>query len=1220
LPKPALIVILILSGIPSFVFSQDAGAFEFVENKGQWDERVKFRSEIPNGAFFLRANGFTVLQHHPDDMRAFNDRSHGMLTEGSKSGDPEKDGHQIRETKSVTAANTTLVMRSHAYSVQFLNASPNPTILPDKIQSHYNNYILGDDPSRWAGDVRIFGGVTYKEIYPGIDLRYYGEGGYLKYDLIIHPGANTGQIAMKYVGADELRLTKANELIVRTSTGENKEMRPYAYQYINGAGRKTVDCKFVLEEGNIIRFRVKDRDPNATLIIDPLVIFSTFSGGPNNYGFTATPGPDGSLFAGGIIFSSGFPTSTGAFQRNFQGPFGDGGTDMIIIKFNATGTQRVYSTYLGGSSNDFPHSLFCDPLGQLVVMGRSYSTNFPATVPAVGTGLGCNIVVSKLNAGGSALIGSMKIGGTGNDGVNIVDNYNAGSLTQTSLLQNYGDESRSEVVMDNAGNIYVAGNTSSTDFPVTAGAYQRTKGTGQDGVVIKINPNCNALLWATYLGGNGNDGSYVLEINPITGNIFVAGATASNNFPVNPAGVIQSTFGGGNGDGYVAILSNDGSTLLRATYLGTNNLDIVYGIKFDKLGFPYVMGTTRGTWPVVNAQPIGAANSKQFVSKLKPDLSAFEFSTVFGNGSPKPSMSPVAFLVDRCENMYISGWGGWISNRSDPFDMGSIANMPLSTNAFKRVTDNRDFYFIVIRKNASGLEFGSYFGQDGGEGEHVDGGTSRFDAQGVIYQAICANCFGGSQIPLLPPGFPVTPGVVGPVNGSGINGCNLAAIKILFDFAGVNASPQAYFNGKRSFSGCFPGTIEFRDSVKNAKSYEWNFGDGSPVVSTTLPTVNYDYRSPGVYNVRLIAIDSNTCNIRDTAYLTINIRTDKANLGFTSAKLPPCESLAYSFNNTSQAPAGRPFGSNSFIWNFGDGSRITAGAGPVTHTYTAPGTYRVWLVLNDTLYCNHPDSIEAEIRITPNTVARFEVPDTACAPFTAVFDNTTLGGQSFYWDFGDGNTSTAVNPTHIYQQVGTYVVKLIATDPNTCNRIDSTTRTIRLFPDPISDFTYAPIPPEVNRPTVFTNLSSGGVRYRWEFGDGFSAERSRYDTITHQYRASGTYNACLIVYNQFECTDTLCRPVQALIEPLLDVPNAFTPGRFGKNSTIKVEGFGILKMTWRIYNRWGVKLFESTDPDNGWDGTYNGQPQPMDVYAYTLEVEFSNNTRARKTGDITLIR
>ncbi len=1200
--------------------AQGPGGLEFIENKGQWEQGVKFKSPLSGGAFFLESRGFTVLQHQSDDLARLHERMHSgsKRTPGSpglNSATPEG----IRSTEG-----DTVNVRSHAYRVRFEGGAANPQVLPDKPLPHYNNYFLGDDPTKWVSQAKIYSALVYKNVYPNIDVRYYSEGGRLKYDIIVYPGGNPEQIAMHYEGADKLSVSKEKELLIRTSVGEIRELYPYSYQYESGKNRKEIQCRYDVS-GNTVRFKLKGYDSRETLVIDPSVVFCSYTGGSNNYGFTATPGPDGSFYSGSITFDDRFPVTPGAFQTGFGGGGGAFGQacDMGIIKFNANGTARVYATYIGGNKNDFPHSLFCDPQGNLVVMGRSYSPNYPTTAVA-GNGGGCDIVVTKLNAAGSGIIGSMRIGGDLDDGVNIQDNYNRSVLDQTSLLQNYGDESRSEVVLDAAGNIYVAGNSQSSNFPVTAGVFQGTKGANQDGVVFKLNPNCNGLLWASYIGGNNNDGAFVLEIDPANGDVYVGGATASTNFPVKPAGsVIQSIYQGGAADGFVAVINNTGTTLKYATYIGTGNTDIIYGIKFDRFGFPHIMGTTRGTMTPVNAA-YAVPGSKQFVAKLNPDLSSYAFLTVFGNGGSKPNISPVAFLVDRCGNMYISGWGGWIDNQADPFDMGNLSGMPLTADAIKKVTDNKDFYFIVIKKDASALLYGTYYGQDGGEGEHVDGGTSRFDQQGVIYQGICANCFGDrASIPWIKPpaGFQfTTPGVVAETNGAGNNGCNLGALKISFNFSGVASGPKAFINGVPDSIGCAPLTFQLKDTILNAKSYEWNFGDGSPDVITTVAGVNHTYATVGSYRIRLIAVDSTTCNIRDTAYINVRVGNDQALLAFNPVKQLPCESLSYRFDNTSAAPIGKPFKNNSFTWDFGDGTRITTGNGSLTHSFGAPGTYKVRLILADTSYCNSPDSLETTLRIAPNVDALFETPLTGCAPYTAVFKNTSVAGIQFIWDFGDGNSSTAISPTHLYPNVGTYRVKMYALDSNTCNKIDSAEQLITVNGKPTADFSFTPVTPVLNTPTIFTNLSVGGIRYKWLFGDGDSTIKNTLDTTLHQYNTTGTFNACLVVYNAAGCTDTICKPVQALIEPLLDVPNAFTPGRFGQNSVIKVAGFGISKMTWKIYNRWGQLVFESTDRKLGWDGSYQGKPQPMDVYAYTLDVEFFDGKKTRKTGDITLIR
>ena len=1162
---------------------------EFIENKGQWDSRVKFRSEVPSGSFFIRNGGFTVLQHNAQDLQTILEYAHGhkKMPENSKA---------------------PVVLRSHSYAVDFSNASDKVEVIPDKPLEFYSNYFIGNDPSKWASECKVYQGITVKNIYPNVDVRYYTNSGTMKYDIIVKPGADLSRIALRYSGADKLEV-KDKQLIIKTSVGDVKELDPVTYQFENNQ-RKQISAKYVLI-GNEIRFDIKNYNPNETLIIDPTLIFCSFTGSTgDNWGFTATYGPDGSFYSGGINLQPGYPVTPGAYQTTWAG--GSGGatlpTDISISKLSPNGTARIYATYLGGNGNEQPHSIVVDGAGNLIVAGRTNSSNYPTTgTGLIGTGGGFDIVVTKLNAAGSALIGSKRIGGASDDGVNIApDAYG-------SLQQNYGDNGRSEVIVDGGGNIYVASCTKSTDFPATAGAFQTISGGAQDAVVLKFTPGVT-LSFASYLGGTGDDAGYVLSLAP-TGDIYVAGGTGSVNFPGNMAGTINSSNQGGI-DGFVAIVTNSGNAIVKSTYLGTSAVDQVYGVQFDKFGFPYVCGQTRGNWPVINAA-YSVGGAPQFIAKLEPDLSRYIYSTRFGKTSAIPNISITAFLVDNCENVYVSGWGGTV----DPqFPSSGTTGLPTTSDAIQTTTDGQDFYFFVLKKNAVSQLFGSFFGQSGGLCDHVDGGTSRFDKQGVIYQAICANCGGG--VP-----FPTTPGVVAPNNlaVNGGSGCNLAMVKISFDFSGVDAGLQSIINGvPRDTSGCAPLTVDFVDTVANGVKYYWYFGDGSlpnPVI-TTVPNTNHTYNLPGLYQVMLIAEDSTTCNIRDTAYLHIKVGNLKATVDFNPVKLAPCDSLKYRFDNLSVAPPVRPFTNTSFIWDFGDNSpQVTTGAAPVFHSYTAPGSYTVKLYLVDTSYCNAPDSAIKTISIAPLVVAQFTTPPTGCVPYNAQFTNTSIAGQTFIWNFGDNTTSNATNPSHQYNTPGTYTITLIANDPNTCNLADTTTFTINVFPIPISNFTFSPDPPVENTPTSFNNLASpDATSFKWFFGDGDSLITTSRLQIKHQYNATGTYNACLIAINAAGCADTLCQDVRAVIVSLVDVPNAFTPKSGDINSKVFVRGFGITKMRFIIWNRWGQKVFETNDRNTGWDGKYKGVIQPMDVYAYTLDVEFFDGTKTTKKGDITLIR
>jgi gliding motility-associated-like protein len=372
----------------------------------------------------------------------------------------------------------------------------------------------------------------------------------------------------------------------------------------------------------------------------------------------------------------------------------------------------------------------------------------------------------------------------------------------------------------------------------------------------------------------------------------------------------------------------------------------------------------------------------------------------------------------------------------------------------------------------------------------------------------------------------------------------------------------------------------------------------------------------------LIAIDPNTCNVRDTSYIHIRVGDIKATLNFNPVKLLPCNAFQYRFDNLSFAPPVRPFGAQSFIWDFGDGTpKVTAGLANVFHNYSAPGTYNVKLFLPDTNYCNAPDSLVIQVRVAALVKAQFTTPPTGCIPYNAIFNNTSLAGQSFEWDFGDGSTSTATNPTHLYNVAGTYTIKLVANDPSTCNLTDTTRVTINVFNNPVADFSFAPDPPLENTPTTFTNLSSpDAVLFKWDFGDGDTLRTFSRLPVQHQYNVTGTFNACLTAFNSAGCPDTTCKQVKTLIFPLVDVPNAFTPQSGDVNSKVLVKGFGIAKMRFIIWNRWGQKVFETGNRFEGWDGKVKAVIQPMDVYAYTLDVEFFDGKKTTKKGDITLIR
>ena len=1210
-----------------FATASQAQYIQFIENKGQWDNHVSFSGQVGNNAFYLEKNGYRVALSNADDWKQMSDYFSGHRIDSSQN--PVIKGNGIQPRKGNTGHADTSIpsfsVRSHAYDVTFLNSSPNPQIVPEKPIETYNNYYIGSDKSKWAEGCRIYQAVVYKNMYPNIDVRYYTYNNQLKYDIIVHPGGNLNQIALRFDGTDGLSTKKGN-LVIATSLGNMTELSPLSYQTTT-TSKTAVDASFSVS-GNTVRFKTGSYDAANTLIIDPQIVFCSLSGSTaDNWGYTATYDNQGNFYAGGIAFGQGtFPTTVGAYSRSFNGGDNSEGTsspiDAALIKLSKNGRSVIFGTYLGGNGDEQPHSLIVDADGNLLIAGRTSSKNFPETVAKYGpketSGNDKDIFLTKLSATGS-LIAARRFGGQGDDGVNVAPKTTGGGAM--SIRRNYGDDARSEVLTDANRNVYLASCTQSKDFQTSANAFQKSIGNPgsakpQDGVIIKTSPDLKTVYLSSFLGGKNDDAAFVLSLSTSTNNIFVAGATASDDMP----GVSGSRYSGGVCDGFVTEIDNKSYTLLKTSYFGTTGDDLIYGIQFDKFGYPYIMGTTTGSWPVNAAwsQP----NGKQFISKLKQDMSGFVYSTVFGKGQTNPDISPTAFLVDRCENVYVSGWSGTENAEYQPGQSSTGLYLPSAPAPvpYQSKTDGSDFYFLVLKRDAEAPLYATFFGQNGGFGDHVDGGTSRFDRDGVIYQAVCANCLFYDRYPDII--FPTTYDAVYPKNNSRNGaGCNLGMIKIAFELAGIGTGVRAGIEGRLyDTSGCVPLTVDFVDTINQGKTFVWNFGDGSPDTTTLTAAISHTYTAIGDYKVRLVAIDSSACNIADTSYTSIRARKDKAILGFTSTKLPPCTNFTYQFTNTSTAPEGKPFNSRSFVWDYGDGSPTDTIVNPPAHKYTAEGTYFVKLYLIDTSYCNAPDVSIDTLRIASNVKAQFETPPAGCVPYTAVFDNTSLAGESFVWDFGDGTTSTEEYPTHLYEQAGSYKVRLIANDSNTCNKTDTSGFfTIIVSPNPTAAFTFGPIPAVNNTPTTFFNSSEGANSYKWNFGDGDEIVTNKIDTtIKHIYNRSDTFRVRLVVFNQYGCTDTAYQTVSSIITPLVDVPNALSPT--GVNRRITVKGFGISKMDWRIFNRWGTMVFNGTSQKFGWDGTYNGVLQPMEVYTYVLSVEFSDGTKYQKTGDITLIR
>ncbi len=977
------------TGHPHAHGEEEKQVVKFVENNNQWESFVHFRADIPGGKVFFENDRITYALLDLTDL-------HDRYSHSPEGKEVPKD------------------IRGHAFQVRFDGANPQPTITGGDKQPEYHNYFIGNDPAKWAGEVGVYGEVHYKDIYPGIALEFLGKEESLKYNFHLRPMANPGQIKMVYEHLEDLKLEENGNLVMVTSVGEIVEWAPYAYQTINGQ-EVEIACRFV-KEGNTVKFDLGEYDHNLALVIDPSLIFASFTGSTSdNFGYTATYDDAGNLYGGGIAFGIGYPM-LGPFQGTFGGgtglPFGNG-FDISISKFNAAGNALIYSTFLGGNDNEQPHSLITTPAGELIVYGRTFSPNYPVANPhQAALGGGSDIVITKFDVTGGALIGSTFIGGSNNDGLNIGTTF-----APNSLYQNYGDDARGEVMIDNAGNIYIASCTQSSNFPTQSPIQSTFGGGAQDGVIFKMNPNLSSMIWGTYLGGSANDAAYSVKIDN-QGNAFVTGGTESANF-TTVGNVINPAFLGGI-DGFITKIDAAGANITASTFMGTPQNDQCYFLEIDLNQDIYVVGQTLGAYPV-SANVYSNAGSKQFIHKLDNDLSTTVYSTVFGSGSSTIDISPTAFLVDRCGFIYVAGWGGTVNFS------GTTNGLPVTPDAVQSTTDGSDIYLIVLAPDAAALEYGTFFGGPV-SAEHVDGGTSRFNPNLEVYHAVCAGCGGNSD-------FPVTTGSWSTSNNS--TNCNLGVFKFAFDAQDVFAAYVA-----NAVDSCSPFPVNFVNNSTGGVFYIWDYGDGDRDTVQSTAGQSHIYTIPGTYNVLLIAVDSNSCNTSDTALSTVTVYANPI------ANISNVDTICAGFVTQLSAQGGQFYDWSPGIYLSDSTIANPTASPPVSITYT--------VIVSDTNGC--VDTADVDISVT-FFEAEAGPPVSFCegtggAQLMAGPITGAPGPYWYEWWCDSTNTYCGLDSTFdndpIALPTDTTTYYLQVTDANGClSEIDSTV--VNVLPVPIAD-------------------------------------------------------------------------------------------------------------------------------------------------------------------------
>jgi len=627
----------------------------FIENKGQTDANVAYYAKTLGGTLFVTKEGELVYSL-PKLNKA----------EGKEQRQGTTGGIAIKE--------------------KLINAKIK-AIKGEKPSETKVSYFTGNDHDQWKNSISTYDLISFGEVYDGIELKLKAYGKNVEKLFYVNPNAEPSSIAIQIEGAKRLKIDeKTKELIAVTELGEVRFTKPIAYYLEEPEKRIGVSYKV---QANIYTFALTDYDKNKTIVIDPLLASTYLGGSANEYtNNTLAIDSSGNVYVAGNSNSSNFPTTAGAYDTSYGSSY-----DIFISKFNSGLTSLLASTYLGGSNADYAFALAIDSSGNVYVAGYTLSSNFPTTAGAYDTsfGGGTDAFISKFNSGLTSLLASTYLGGNGDDyayalkidssgnvyvagssysfpttagaydtspGGNLdafISKLNSGltSLLASTYLGGSGADYAFALAIDSSGNIYVTGQTDSSNFPTTAGAYDTSFGGGYDAFISKLNSGLTSLLASTYLGGNGNDYAYALAIDS-SGNVYVAGNSNSSDFPTT-AGAYK-TSPGGNTDAFISKFNSGLTSLLASTYLGGSNADTAYALAIDSSGNVYVAGETASSnFPTTAGayKTSYGGGTDAFISKLNSGLTSLLASTYLGGSSGDHAY---ALAINSSGNIYVAGY------------------------------------------------------------------------------------------------------------------------------------------------------------------------------------------------------------------------------------------------------------------------------------------------------------------------------------------------------------------------------------------------------------------------------------------------------------------------------------------------------------------------------------------------------------------------------------
>lgn len=1040
----------------------------------------------------------------------------------------------------------------------FIHADQSAGIIASEGQGYYENYYTTGNADSGITHVHTYKTLTYKNIYPNIDMVLHAIGQGIKYEFIVYPGGKVSDIQLQWNGFDNIKMIENGGIFYAMALGNMMESNPVSFQ-----GKKGIGSAFILKN-NRIGFETGRYDKSRTLVIDPTLNWGTYFGGSGyNEGTGVTIDAFGNVYMTGYSDSRNGIATSGVHQTSYGG----GNDDAFLAKFSNSGSL-LWATYYGGSSIDEALGLNTDGLGNIFITGITESSS------------------------GIATVGSYQTSLAGTDDVFLAKFSSSGSLTWATYFGGgNGINTGNGVSTDASGNIYLTGTTYSNVGIATSGIYQTSLAGTHDAFLAKFS-STGSLFWATYYGGsinhiaNGANSATGVSTDS-SGNIYIVGWTDCN-VGIATAGAYQTALTGYTNT-FLAKFSGSGG-LLWATYYGGRSTDEGLGICTDGLGNIYITGYTESssgiaTTGAYQTSNIGGFNT--FLAKFN-SYGSLLWATYYGGIGINQG---IGVSADDTGNVYITG-------------LTTSKNFIATTGAYQTsnaggATGNYNS-FLAKFSSTSSLLWATYYGGNGGDeglgviADHIGNvymtgltGSKNGIATSGAYQTLFSGPDDAFLVKFASP-ILLDAGIDSIISPS-VNSCK-DSVPIVVQLKNYGQHTLTSVLILTAINGKLQTPYSWSGNIKADSSSIVNIG--SKIFPTGIDTIKVWTSAPnGV---------TDTIRTNDTAKAVLKVYP------LPNANAGPDTVLCYNESYMMQ-------GSGGITYTWHPATYLSSATNPKAIA-KLPNTEQYELIVANSIGCI--DSASVLLKVRPKLQVKATVNDTpVCYGQSIILSAKGKGGDSLHYHFHWANhTVNGDSLTETAYQSGWY--KITLSDNCTPDSVSDSVN-IKVTPPARAAFTWSPTQYDIRqRPVSFINQSANSSSYLWTFG---AKDSSKLESPVYIFTDTGDAQLRLVAYGLNGCpNDTAFGFIKIINDQVtIYIPNAFSPNGDGINDEFHISGIGITSCSFNIYNRWGEHIFEG---NGAWDGTFNGEQVPEGIYIYMLDVVDILGYHHYLSGNLTLIR